>query len=97
MMNRKAGLNLIRQAATEAVQQWARDINKMRMGILVVIHTFGADMKWHPHIHLAVTGGGLSPDGKRWIETDPRFLSMETKVLIPVPYCIESTRTKRYR
>ena len=46
----------------------------MRMGILVVIHTFGADMKWHPHIHLIVTGGGLSLDGKRWIQTDPRFL-----------------------
>jgi hypothetical protein len=74
MMNRRAGLNLITQAATEAVQQWARDIKKMRMGILVVIHTFGADMKWHPHIHLVVTGGGLSLDGKRWIQTDPRFL-----------------------
>jgi len=48
MMNRKAGLNLITQAATEAVQQWARDIKKMGMGILIVIHTFGADMKWHP-------------------------------------------------
>ena len=46
----------------------------MRMGILIVIHTFGADMKWHPHIHLIVTGGGLSLDGKRWIETDPKFL-----------------------
>ena len=74
MMNRRAGLNLITQAATEAVQQWSRDIKKMRMGILVVIHTFGADMKWHPHIHLIVTGGGLSLDGKRWIQTDPRFL-----------------------
>jgi hypothetical protein len=46
----------------------------MRMGILIVIHTFGADMKWHPHIHLIVSGGGLSLDGKSWIETDPRFL-----------------------
>ncbi|MCD6569595.1 MAG: transposase [Deltaproteobacteria bacterium] len=36
----------------------------MRMGILIVVHTFGADMKWHPHIHLIVTGGGLSLDGK---------------------------------
>ncbi|MBL7178249.1 MAG: transposase [Desulfobacteraceae bacterium] len=44
------------------------------MGILIVVHTFGADMKWHPHIHLIVTGGGLSLDGKRWIATDPKFL-----------------------
>jgi hypothetical protein len=73
-MNRKAGLNLLVHAATEAIQQWARDIKGMRMGILIVIHTFGADMKWHPHIHLIVTAGGLSLDGKRWIATDPKFL-----------------------
>ena len=46
----------------------------MRMGILIVSDTFGADMKWHPHIHLIVTAGGLSLDGKRWIATDPKFL-----------------------
>lgn len=40
----------------------------------IVIHTFGADMKWHPHIHLIVTAGGLSLDGNRWIATDPKFL-----------------------
>jgi hypothetical protein len=65
IMNRKAALNLLVHAATESIQQWARDIKGMRMGILIVIHTFGADMKWHPHIHLIVTGGGLGLDGKR--------------------------------
>lgn len=74
IMNRKEGLKLLVHAATSAIQQWARDIKGMRMGIVVVIHTFGADVKWHPHIHLVVTGGGLSLDGKRWIKTDPRFL-----------------------
>jgi len=74
IMNRQTGLNLLVRSATEAIQQWARDIMGMRMGILIVIHTFGADAKWHPHIHLIVTGGGLSLDGKRWIKTDPRFL-----------------------
>jgi hypothetical protein len=34
-MNREAGLNLLVRAATEAIQQWARDIKKMRMGILI--------------------------------------------------------------
>jgi hypothetical protein len=57
IMNRKAALNLLVHAATESIQQWARDIKGMRMGILIVIHTFGADMKWHPHIHLIVTDG----------------------------------------
>jgi hypothetical protein len=39
----------------------------MRMGIVAVIHTFGSDIKWHPHAHLLVTEGGLSLDGKRWV------------------------------
>ena len=73
-MNRREGLNLLVRAAVEAVQQWARDVKQMRMGILAVIHTFGSDVKWHVHIHLVVTGGGLSLDGSRWITTDPRFL-----------------------
>jgi hypothetical protein len=72
-MNRRAGLNLLVHAATESIQKWARDIKGMRMGILIVVHTFGADMKC-PHIHLIVTGGGLSINANRWIATDPKFL-----------------------
>jgi hypothetical protein len=33
IMNRKAGINLLVHAATEAIQQWARDVKGMRMGI----------------------------------------------------------------
>jgi hypothetical protein len=40
IMNRRAGLNLLLHAATEAIGQWARDIKAMRMGALIVIHTF---------------------------------------------------------
>jgi hypothetical protein len=59
-MNRQAGLTLLVHAAIESIQQWPRDIKDMPMGILMVIHSFGADMKWHPHIQLIVIGGGLS-------------------------------------
>jgi hypothetical protein len=75
MMNRKAGLNLLVKAANCAIQQWARDVKGMRMGILIVILTpLALTQKWHPHIHLIVTGGGLTLDRKRWIATDPKFL-----------------------
>ena len=37
---------LLVHAATESIQQWAPDIKGMRMGILIVIDSFGADMKW---------------------------------------------------
>jgi hypothetical protein len=77
LTNRKVGLNLVVQSAVESIRQWARDVKQMRMGILAVLHTFGSDLKWHVHVHLIVTGGGLSLDNGRWIATDPRFLMHE--------------------
>ena len=47
------------------------------MGILAVLHTFGSDLKWHVHVHLIVTGGGLILDNSRWTATGPRFLMHE--------------------
>jgi len=65
--NRSIGLNLIVRAACACLKQWAHDSKGMILGMVAVIHTFGADIKWHPHVHLLVTEGGLSLDGTRWI------------------------------
>jgi hypothetical protein len=32
-----------------------------------VLHTWGQNLLFHPHLHCVVPGGGLSPDGNRWI------------------------------
>ncbi len=66
-LNRGVGLNLLARAAVGCLRQWARDQHDMRMGIVTVIHTFGGDLKWHTHVHLLVTEGGLSLDGQRWV------------------------------
>jgi hypothetical protein len=44
-----------------------------RLGATLVLHTWGSAMTHHPHIHGIVPGGGLSPDGTRWIDCRPRF------------------------
>ena len=66
--NREIGLNIVARAAHRCLSQWAHDQHGMRLGIVVVIHTFGGDLKWHPHVHLLVTEGGLSLDGEEWIK-----------------------------
>ncbi len=38
-----------------------------------VLHTWGSAMTHHPHVHVIVPGGGLSPDGKRWISCRSGF------------------------
>lgn len=96
-MNRVEGLNLLVRSAVEAVQQWARDVKGMRLGIIAVIHTFGSDIKWHPHIHLIVTAGGLSLDLKRWIATDPRFLMPHGGLKIRWKYQVISRLRKAHK
>ena len=44
-----------------------------RIAITSVLHTWGSAMTHHPHVHMIVPGGGLSPDGKRWIAARPNF------------------------
>ena len=45
-----------------------------------VLHTWGSAMTHHPHVHVIVPGGGLSPDGARWIGCRPGFF-LPVKVL----------------
>ena len=44
-----------------------------RIGLTAVLHTWGSALTHHPHVHCIVPGGGLSPDGERWISCRPGF------------------------
>ena len=39
------------------------------LGATLVLHTWTRDLRFHPHIHAIVTGGGLARDGSRWVAT----------------------------
>ncbi len=43
------------------------------IGFFAVLHTWGQNLLHHPHVHCVVPGGGLSPDGRRWIPCRPGF------------------------
>ncbi|ETX09394.1 transposase, partial [Roseivivax halodurans JCM 10272] len=49
-------------------------------GMTSVLHTWGSAMTHHPHVHVIVPGGGLSPDGARWVACRPGFF-LPVKVL----------------
>jgi hypothetical protein len=42
-------------------------------GITSVLHTWGSALTHHPHVHMIVPGGGISPEGSRWISCRPGF------------------------
>jgi hypothetical protein len=45
-----------------------------RIGITAVLHTWSSAMTHYPHVHMIVPGGGIAPDGSRWIASRPAFL-----------------------
>jgi Putative transposase/Transposase zinc-binding domain len=44
-----------------------------RLGFFAVLHSWGQNVLFHPHLHCVVPGGGPSLDGERWISCRPGF------------------------
>jgi hypothetical protein len=67
---------LLFQAAVATLQTFARDPRHLgaEVGVTAVLHTWGQNLTQHGHLHCVVTGGGLSPDGNRWVSTRRGFL-----------------------
>ena len=68
--------NLLFESTSRALRQLARDYERLQaqVGFTAVLHTWDQDLNFHPHLHLVVTGGGLSLDGDRWIAASNSFL-----------------------
>ena len=73
--NKKAVYGLLFRTSAETVMTIAADPKRLgaRVGITSVLHTWGSALTHHPHIHMIVPGGGLSPDGTQWISCRPGF------------------------
>ncbi|MEO0762251.1 MAG: IS91 family transposase [Pseudomonadota bacterium] len=73
--NRRALYGLLFKASAETVTTIAADPKRLgaRIGFTSVLHTWGSALTHHPHIHMIVPGGGLSPDGEHWIPCRPGF------------------------
>ena len=63
------------KAASETLLRIAADPKHLgaKIGVTMVLHTWGSALTHHPHVHCIVPGGGLSPDGQRWISCKPGF------------------------
>ncbi|MER8700361.1 IS91 family transposase [Mesorhizobium sp. M1273] len=74
--NKALVYELLFKAAAETMLTIATDPKHLgaRIGITAVLHTWGSAMTHHPHVHMIVPGGGIAPDGSRWISSRPAFL-----------------------
>ena len=66
---------LFRTSAT-ALQQLAQDPRFVggQIGLVGVLHTWTRDLRYHPHLHYLVPGGGLAADGQTWLPARRGFL-----------------------
>jgi len=67
--NKKVVYDILFRATSETLRTIAADPKHLgaEIGFFVVLHTWGQNLMFHPHLHCVVPGGGLSPDGSRWI------------------------------
>jgi len=75
LANPRVVYDLLVRSAAETVLQVAADPELLgaRAGVLAVLHTWGQNLQFHPHVHCVVPGGGLSPDGTRWVASASHF------------------------
>ena len=73
LQNKKLLYDLLFRASAETLLEIALDPKHLgaEIGFLSVLHTWGQNLRHHPHIHCVIPAGGLSPDHRRWIH--PRF------------------------
>ncbi len=74
--NKRVIYDMLMKASAETMTTIARDPKHLgaKIGITAVLHTWGSAMTHHPHVHMIVPGGGISPDGQKWIACRRKFL-----------------------
>lgn len=63
-------------AASQTLLALGEDEKRLgaQLGLTAVLHTWTRDLRFHPHLHCIVTGGGLTRDGARWKATRQDYL-----------------------
>jgi hypothetical protein len=87
--NKAVIYDLLFKASAETLLTIAADPKRLgvKIGFTSVLHTWGSAMTHHPHVHMIVPGGGLSPDGSKWIGSSQNYL-------LPVPVLSRMFRAK---
>jgi hypothetical protein len=73
--NKKLLYDMLFHASAQTLRIIAADPKHLgaEIGCLAILHTWGQNLLHHPHVHCVVPGGGISPDGSRWIGCRPGF------------------------
>ncbi|MGH7780209.1 MAG: IS91 family transposase [Blastocatellia bacterium] len=75
LQNKALVYGILFRATAETLSTIAADRKHLgaEIGFFAVLHTWGQNLLHHPHLHCVVPGGGISPDGSRWVSCRPGF------------------------
>ena len=76
LRHQKTLYGLLMKSAADVVRDLAAEKRYVgaEVGILAVLHTWTGRLHHHPHVHMLVTGGGVTEDGTAWHEAPNEFL-----------------------
>jgi hypothetical protein len=69
LQNKKVIYGLLFKAVSQTLLELTRDVKHLGAdsGLITVLHTWGQNMREHPHLHCIMPAGGLSFDREHWV------------------------------
>jgi len=82
LFNQKEMYSMLFTAVSETLLELGKDKKYLNadIGFTTILHTWGQNLMYHPHIHCIVPGGGLSTNNSKWIKSKKKFF-IPVKVL----------------
>lgn len=69
LSNKKVMYDILFKAASQTILELSRDTKHLGAdtGLVTILHTWGQNMREHPHLHCIMPSGGLSFDKQHWV------------------------------
>lgn len=83
--NQKVIYDVLFKSSAAALKKLAQDPRFVGgdIGMMGALHTWQRDMRYHPHVHFIVPGGGLSPERSKWMASKADFF-VPVEALSPI-------------
>jgi hypothetical protein len=73
--NQKKLLGALMRASAHTFQEWFECKYRLRIGIILVMHSYGEQKEYHPHTHMIVSWGGIHKETGKLVEIKNEYVN----------------------
>jgi len=75
--NKRIFYGTLFEAVNKTIAVFANDAQWLgaQSGAIAILHTWGQNLSFHPHIHVVIPSGGIIKDTEEWINTHSKFFA----------------------